>query len=367
MTLLSLPSTREEAWRWSDLSALPALAARKVTDEERAEVAQLRDLPWIDGVEGPRLLFIDGRLDAGRSSLGPVAVGRVAAEADDHALARLAGHEGWTLALGRDHAPAGLVQIIHVSTGAADHLAGQIALDVDAQASIVETYMGEGWTNRFTDIGLLKGARLMLNRRLLGGSGFVSLTDRASVGEGASLTMTTLAASGGDSRLDGQIVIEGEAGFVEVGGALLARGKQRHDANLVIRHEAVGGVSRQVWRSVADEYATCSVAARVEVAREAQKTDGEQSLKGLLLARTATINAKPELEIFADDVKCAHGATVGELDRNALFYLESRGVPPLEAKALLTQAFVADAVDRIGEDEVREAFHADAAAWLGGR
>jgi Fe-S cluster assembly protein SufD len=364
MTLLSLPSTREEAWRWSDLSALPALAARKVTDEERAEVAQLRDLPWIDGVEGPRLLFIDGRLDAGRSSLGPVAVGRVAAEADDHALARLAGHEGWTLALGRDHAPAGLVQIIHVSTGAADHLAGQIALDVDAQASIVETYMGEGWTNRFTDIGLLKGARLMLNRRLLGGSGFVSITDRASVGEGASLTMTTLAASGGDSRLDGQIVIEGEAGFVEVGGALLARGKQRHDANLVIRHEAVGGVSRQVWRSVADEYATCSVAARVEVAREAQKTDGEQSLKGLLLARTATINAKPELEIFADDVKCAHGATVGELDRNALFYLESRGVPPLEAKALLTQAFVADAVDRIGEDEVREAFHANATDWL---
>ena len=79
--------------------------------------------------------------------------------------------------------------------------------------------------------------------------------------------------------------------------------------------------------------ATCSVAARVEVARDAQKTDGEQSLKGLLLARSATINAKPELEIFADDVKCAHGATVGELDRDALFYLESRGVAPDEAKA----------------------------------
>ena len=86
------------------------------------------------------------------------------------------------------------------------------------------------------------------------------------------------------------------------------------------------GTSRQVWRSVADDKAACSVAARVEVARDAQKTDGEQSLKGLLLARSATINAKPELEIFADDVKCAHGATVGELDRNALFYLESRGV-----------------------------------------
>jgi len=124
------------------------------------------------------------------------------------------------------------------------------------------------------------------------------------------------------------------------------------------------GTSRQVWRSVADDNATCSVAARVEVARDAQKTDGEQSLKGLLLARSAVINAKPELEIFADDVKCAHGATVGELDRNALFYLESRGIAPDEAKGLLTRAFVADALDRIGEAAVREAFYADAERWF---
>jgi Fe-S cluster assembly protein SufD len=123
-------------------------------------------------------------------------------------------------------------------------------------------------------------------------------------------------------------------------------------------------MSRQVWRSVADDRSACSVAARVEVARDAQKTDGEQSLKGILLDRGATINAKPELEIFADDVKCAHGATVGELDRNALFYLESRGVSPDEATALLTRAFVADALDRIGEEEVRAAFYADAEGWF---
>src|SRR3546814_15960542 len=119
-------------------------------------------------------------------------------------------------------------------------------------------------------------------------------------------------------------------------------------------------MSRQLWRSVADDRATCSVAARVEVARDAQKTDGEQSLKGLLLARTATVNAKPELEIFADDVKCAHGATVGELDKAALFYLASRGVPPEEAKALLPRAFIADAIDRTGAAAVRDAVHWDA-------
>ena len=359
--LLTLPSNRQEGWRWSDLSALPAIAERAPSGAVPTE------LPWIDcACDSPRLLFVDGRYDAARSSPGPVEIGSVDAEAGDHALARLAGRSGWKLKLGRDHAPAGLVQIVHVSTGAADHLAAEVELDADAQASIVETYVGEGWANRLSHFRLFKGARLMLGRRLLGQSGFVSLTDRATIGEGASLTMTTLAAGGCDSRLDGQITIAGEAAFAEAGGALLARGKQRHDANLVVRHAAVGGVSRQVWRSVADDQAICSVAARVEVTRGAQKTDGEQSLKGLLLNRGATINAKPELEIFADDVKCAHGATVGELDRNALYYMASRGVPPAEAKALLTQAFVADALDRIGEEAVREAFHEDAVRWLSG-
>ncbi|PWG02412.1 SufB/SufD family protein [Sphingosinicella humi] len=362
--LLNLPSTREEAWRWSDLSALPALAA--ATPQTAHGDREHWEHSWLDcALDGPRLLFVDGKLDESRSKLGPLSVGAVDVDPRGHPLAALAGASGWSLRLDRDHAPAGLVQIVHVSTGAADHLPAEIVLDVDAQASIVETYMGDGWANRLTQMSLAKGARLMLARRLLGTSGFVSLTDRAEIGEGASFTLTTLAAGGTDSRLDGEATITGEAAFVEAGGALLARNRQRHDANFVVRHEAVGGMSRQLWRSVADDRSTCSVAARVEVERAAQKTDGEQSLKGLLLARTATVNAKPELEIFADDVKCAHGATVGELDKAALFYLASRGVPPEEAKALLTRAFIADAIDRIGEEVVREAFHADAGNWFG--
>jgi Fe-S cluster assembly protein SufD len=358
VSLLDLPSPKAEGWRWSDLSALPDIAARTPS-------GALPNLPpWLDG-DGPRLVFVDGRLDPARSRPGPVSVGTVDAGAADHALARLAGREGWALRLGRDDSAPGLLQIVHVSTGAADHLPAAIALDVDAQASIVETFVGEGWANRLTRIALAPHARLMLARRILTASGFVSLTDRAELGEGASLVLISLAAGGADTRLDGEIVLAGEGAYAEGGGALLARGRQRHDANLVVRHAAPGGTSRQVWRSVADDRAICSVAARVEVARDAQKTDGEQSLKGLLLSRSATINAKPELEIFADDVKCAHGATVGELDRDALFYMASRGVPDAEAKALLTRAFVADAIDRIGEEAVREAFHADAVKWLG--
>ena len=206
----------------------------------------------------------------------------------------------------------------------------------------------------------------MLSRRLLGTTASSASPTGPTIGEGASLVVDDARRrrlpTAGSTAIS---LLAGEGAFAEAGGALLARGRQRHDANLVLRHAAPSGISRQVWRSVADDQAACSVAARVEVARGAQKTDGEQSLKGLLLARTATINAKPELEIFADDVKCAHGATVGELDRGALFYLASRGVPPDEAKALLTRAFVADALDRIGEEAVREAFYADAEGWFG--
>jgi len=357
LSLLELPSNRTEGWRWSDLSMLPTIA-------ERTPSGAVPDqLPWLD-LAGPRLLFVDGRLDQDRSDRGPVEIGPIDREAVDHPLGRQAGRAGWRLQVGRNHAVADPIQIVHVSTGAADHLASEIRLDLGAQASVIETYVGSGWTNRLAFAHLGKGARLMLNRRLLGSSGFVSVTDSAEVGEGASFVSVSLASGERDSRLDGQIALRGIEAYAEAAGALMARGRQRHDANLVIRHESPLGMSRQVWRSVADDRAACSVAARVEVARDAQKTDGEQSLKGILLSRGATINAKPELEIFADDVKCAHGATVGELDRGALFYLESRGISPDEARALLTRAFVADALDRIGEEDVRAAFYADAEAWF---
>jgi Fe-S cluster assembly protein SufD len=359
MSLLDLPSPKSEGWRWSDLSALPDLAAR----EASGTVPDA--LPWIDCTESaPRLLFVDGKLVAERSRLGPIEIGPVERHDEDHALARLVGRDGWVLRLDRDQAPPGLVQVVHVSTGAADHLPARIALDADAQASVVETFVGKGWINRLSSITLAKGARLMLSRRMIGGGGYVSLADRARIGEGASLVLNALAAGAADTRIDAAVLLEGAGAYAEAGGGLLARRRQRHDVNLVLRHGSPSGTSRQVWRSVADDRATCSVAARVEVARGAQKTDGEQSLKGLMLSRTATINAKPELEIFADEVKCAHGATVGELDRNALFYMASRGVPEAEAMALLTRAFVADAVDRVGEEAVRDAFEADVAGWF---
>ena len=357
---MSLPSHREEAWRWSDLSALEALAVAPAT----GLVSDL-DSHWIG--DGPRLLFVDGKLDEGRSRPGPVQVGKVAVSSD-HPLAKLATGSGWSLSLGKDAVADGsAIEIVHVATGGASHVPAQILLAEDAQASIVETYVGDGWANRLTGIALGRSARLMRSIRLLQLSGFVSLRDEARVGAGASLVTTILAAGSGSSRLDAAITLTGPGAFAEHGGALLARDDQRHDAAVVVRHDAPEGTSRQLWRAVADDVATASMAARVEVARDAQKTDGGQSLRGLMLKRTATINLKPELEIFADDVKCAHGATVGELDAQALFYMTSRGITPDRARALLTQAFIADAVSRIGVEAVRDMFQADAESWLEGR
>jgi len=341
---LALPSTHEEAWRWSDLSALPALADA----QPEGGIIDTSDL-WIG--DGPRLLFIDGKLDTALSRPGPLALGPVDA-ASDHPLGRLATGNGWTLTLGRDHAAPGLIEIVRITLGE------------DAQASIVESFVGDGWANRLTRIDLAPNARLMRAVRLTQASGFASIREEATLGHGASLVTTLLGAGGAGTRIDAAITLAGPGAYAEFGGALLARTDQRHDTAIAVRHAAEDGTSRQLWRAVADDQAAASIAARVEVARGAQKTDGEQSLRGLLLKRTATVNLKPELEIFADDVKCAHGATVGELDARALFYLESRGIPPQEARALLTRAFVADALDRIGVEAVRDAFVADADAWL---
>lgn len=355
-TLLELPTPRQEEWRWADMATLKAAAETGQRDAGIDPAGLFLD------IEGPRLLFVDGRFEPAHSRPGPVQVTQQLATTD-HPLGSLTDGEGWSLHLGKEHA-ATAIQIVHIGTGGESHVPARLMLAEDAVASVVETYAGSGWANRLTTLCLERGARLMRSVRLLQDTGFVSLREEAEVGEAASLVSVFLGAGGMGSRIDGALLVNGKGGFAEMGGALLTSGSQKQEAAVAVRHENVEGTSRQLWRAVAADKSAASLAARVEVARGAQQTDGEQSLRGLLLQRSATVNLKPELEIFADDVKCAHGATVGELDRMALFYLQSRGIDAGRAKALLTRAFVADALARIGEDAVREAFAADADRWL---
>ncbi len=354
---VALPTQRDEAWRWTDLEALRAAATAPPEPRDIDPISLFLDL------DGPKLIFVDGQLDP-RSETGILRLETLSFDTEHPLGLRTRGHTGVAVTLDHDNGSGETIQIVHLSTGGENHLPAQFTLAQDVPASIVESFVGSGWSNRMTRLRLERGARLMRSVRLLQDEGFVSLRDEAMIGEGASLIANFLAAGAAGTRIDAALTIAGEGAYAEASGALLARGSQRHDTALVLHHGMPTGTSRQVWRSVADDQSACSVAARVEVARHAQKTDAEQSLKGIMLSRSATINAKPELEIFADDVKCAHGATVGELDRNALFYLATRGVPEAEAKSLLTRAFVADAIERVGDETVRAAFYADVEAWF---
>lgn len=181
--------------------------------------------------------------------------------------------------------------------------------------------------------------------------------------KGARFALHCLAVAADYGRIAVEVTLEEGAHF-ELGGAILGSGGQTLEIITEVRHAKPSATSNQVVRSVLAGKATGSFLGKVAVARDAQKTDAAQSVKAMLLDRSATANAKPELEIYADDVKCAHGATVGELDRGALFYMASRGIPPEEARRLMLQAFIADAFVAMEDDGAREAMEAQALAAL---
>jgi Fe-S cluster assembly protein SufD len=164
------------------------------------------------------------------------------------------------------------------------------------------------------------------------------------VGVGASFAMQLVNSGGKLGRIALDVTLYEGASF-DLDAALIAGAGQTIELVTTMRHFEANATSRQTVRGIAGSNGTISYLGKVAVSRDAQKTDSVQSVKGMLLDRTATVNAKPELEIFADDVKCAHGATVGELDAQALFYLASRGLPPAQAKAVLLRAFVSGLFD----------------------
>ncbi len=157
--------------------------------------------------------------------------------------------------------------------------------------------------------------------------------------KGARARIFVLSAAAEYGRTELEVSLAEDAEF-ELFGANIGTGVSTNEIVTNVKHIGVGGRSRQTIRSVLNGKAVGSYLGKVEVARGAQQTDAEQSVKALLLDRGATANCKPELEIFADDVKCAHGATVGELDAMQLFYAESRGLDPASARALLLEGFV---------------------------
>ncbi|WP_300973375.1 SufD family Fe-S cluster assembly protein [Sphingomonas sp. LHG3406-1] len=170
---------------------------------------------------------------------------------------------------------------------------------------------------------------------------------------GASLSLFVLNGATEYGRVEVDVTVRDGAHFA-LHAANIAGGKATQEIVTTVRHEEPNGTSNQVVRSVLAGQSTGSYLGKVAVARHAQKVDGEQSVKAMLLDRGATANCKPELEIYADDVKCAHGASVGELDADQLFYALSRGLDPASAKALLLEGFVMQLWDEAPADRREE-------------
>lgn len=198
-------------------------------------------------------------------------------------------------------------------------------------------------------------------RTILQDSGTIHQLDIA-VGKRATARIDVLNIGGDYGRVELNVTLHEGADFrlgaVQIGGAA-----QTLEIVTTVTHAEPGATSSQIVRSVLAGTATGTYLGKVAVARDAQQTDSEQSVKAMLLDRSATANAVPQLEIYADDVKCAHGATVGELDAMGLFYMAARGIPPAIAKRLMLQAFIADAFVEAGA--AGEALEARATEYLG--
>ena len=159
----------------------------------------------------------------------------------------------------------------------------------------------------------------------------------------------------------------GEETIASIRGATLLNGKQHADTTMVVDHAAVGCQSREVFKTVLDEQSRGIFQGKIIVQPGAQKTDAKMASHALMLSEEAETDNKPELEIYADDVQCGHGATAGDLDEDLLFYLRARGIPRAEAEALLIQAFVGDAIEGIEHAGLREALMESVQAWLKAR
>jgi Fe-S cluster assembly protein SufD len=248
-----------------------------------------------------------------------------------------------------------------------------IVVGAGARISIIEhAEAGEkkgGFENDVLILALGKGAKvehcLIGHARAEGAASVMSLV--ATLEEGASLDSFALIEGGGLLRRQIFAKLAGAKARVRFNGASLLRGASFADTTLLVEHLAPQGESREAFRSIVDDTATGVFQGKISVAREAQKTDGAMQSKALLLSDAATMNNKPELEIFADDVVCGHGATCGRLDVDQLFYLTARGIPKAQAEALLIEGFANEAFAEVEQESLREALAARVAAWLGQR
>jgi len=392
-----LPHRRIEDWKYTDLRSLmrevlPLAAAPDASALDRA--AKALQLHAIEGAR--KLVLVDGVFAPALSDLADLEHGlRVrslrevlnAGEAALHAQLFAPGNSNPMVALNTAMMTDGVIidvaeavalkrplHVVHIATQpAAMFTRSLLSVEKSAGATLVESFIAAdgGKSYQAHDsllISIGDGARLDHVRLIEDNRDAFNISSSAvTLGSHSHFNTFGLTSGAAVSRYQATIAFAGEGSEVTTNGVNLLNGRQHADTTLFMDHAVPNCVSREVFRSVVDDRGHSVFQGRIIVQPHAQKTDAKMMTRALLLSNEAEADNKPELEIFADDVTCGHGATTGALDEALLFYLRARGLPEKKAEALLIQAFVGEAIESIVNDDLRELAISAAQRWLAAR
>lgn len=386
LAAMGLPTRRDEYWRYTDPASLNRPDAIPAALFDNTET-----LPF-SGIERVRLVFVDGVFDPAQSdapALAGVEIGRLAeaGHTDIHWARDLFGtleargqapvarpHAALNTALAQDGVlirvtgkaarPVSLVYL-HSDVGSDAMLHHVIRLEPGAELTLLENGPAAARFSKVMEVDLGAGARFHHVRAQGRDHQRRAVTHTfARLDSGAQFKSFTLTANGRLTRNEAVIWLDGAGAVAHVAGAAVGDGDYHHDDTVFVTHAAPGCESRQVFKKVLKNGATGVFQGKILVQPVAQKTDGYQISQSLLLDEDSNFLVKPELEIYADDVKCSHGSTSGAMDETALYYLRSRGVPRAEAEALLVLAFLAEAIAEIEDETIAEEIRTRLEAWL---
>jgi Fe-S cluster assembly protein SufD len=378
---LGFPTRRSENWRYLDLQPLERQPLLPMSTPRREQPAILDELRLPSGQSQTWYVLVDGKGLAGwprRVALppgvwcGPLSVtiterpelvrALLRNAEPDHPFAALNAAffaDGFLL----DVEPGVIVdrpiEFIHLATDAKAslHTRSLINLGAGSRATVIEIYAGSGkyWRNDVTAWRLGDGASLTRVALIEESPEAVHLGEIAvTLGAKARLDGFALLLGGGTVRHEANVTIAGDKAECRYDGAFVVSGREEANIVTTVDHAAVGGTTTELIKGVAAGRGHGAFQGKIIVREGAQQTDARQTSRNLILGRRAVIDTKPELQILADDVKCAHGASVGDLDEAALFYLRARGIPTDEARRLLVEGFLREPVEGIADPAIRE-------------
>jgi len=393
-----LPNRRTEEWKYTDLRALMPNAMPLASAPNAAARARIKDVGrLLPGIDARRLVFIDGAFAPELSDLKNLERGltiRAMAEALASGDALIAAHldrvatpaDDATLALNTAlmadgiliHLAAGCtverpLHLLFTGTGTkplAVFTRSLVVIENGARGMLVESHQCTNSYQINAALELAVGEHAHFDHiKVFGGASDVLYLSSlmASVGAHARYNDFTFITGGGVIRNQLFVRFDGEGALSAIRGASLLKDKQHADNTLVLDHKARGCQSRELFKTVLDDATHGIFQGKIIVRPDAQKTDARMMTQALLLSENAEADNKPELEIFADDVQCGHGATTGALDDELKFYLMARGIPAKDAEALLIQAFVGEAIEGIEHAGLRDILMSHVAAWLAAR